>query len=117
MSKPAVDDTYNLVEIDGITLDEQQVRIFMGQQSLPHIAKRIRFVGCSTCNTECFDINSDAFEPRTKRYCSECNNPLRVNGKLRKIVANPIIKTLEILAKYSVRAPQVHDLGLLPETL
>ena len=117
MSQPEVDDTYHLVEIDGVTLDEQQVRTFMVQQSLPHIAKRIRFVSCSTCNTECFDIDSDAFEPRMKRYCSECNNLLRINGKLRKIVANPIIRTLEILAKYSVRTPQVHDLGLLPETL
>ena len=115
-SLPEIDDTYNSVEIDGIKLHGQQVGTYMAQQSLPHIANRIRFVCCSTCNTQVFDTGSDAFEPYAERYCSGCKNLLRINGKFRKIVANPIVLTLELLAKYSIRTPQVHDLGLITET-
>jgi hypothetical protein len=38
-------------------------------------------------------------------------------GKLRKVIANPLVRILSRLASNAPREPQHHDLGLMPETL
>lgn len=115
--EPEIDETFNRVEIDGISLDESQVRTYMAQLSLPHLAGRIQTVACATCNQNSFDKGHEAFSPRVDKKCSECGSPVQAKGRLRKVISNPILITLEEISKASPRPVQQHDLGLLPETI
>lgn len=114
---PIIDDTFGLVEIDGIVLNEDQIRTYMAQMSLPHISDRIRSITCLECGHENFDINSDAYEPKTNKFCSHCGSTVKPDGRLRKVIANPIILTLKKLEGFSSNPVQKHDVGLIPETL
>ena len=114
---PEVDDTYRSVEIDGIKLDENQVRTYMAQLSLPHLSGRVKAVMCPSCDAVTFDEKGEAFNLRVDRACNECGHNFKATGRLKKVVSNPILHTLEELSRYAVRELQIHDLGLLPETL
>jgi hypothetical protein len=58
-----------------------------------------------------------AFTPVVKRICRQCGHKLTPNGRLRKVIANPLPGILSRLAERASRQPQHHDLGLMPETL
>lgn len=113
----AIDDTYAEVFLDGIRLDERQVRLRMAQAALPHMADRIKSVRCEACGDEAFDDGADACTPRVDRSCGRCGRALRIRGRLRKVVTNPMVGIIKQLAESAPRAPETHDLGLLPETL
>lgn len=115
--EPVIDDTFSSVEIDGITLDEEQLRTYMAQKALPHISDRIRVIHCASCNAPQFDRAELSFSPVVRRVCQACGKPVSPKGRQRKVVANPIIEKLDQLSRHAVRRPQSHDPGLLPETL
>jgi hypothetical protein len=116
-TKADLDDTYSKVTIDGIGLNAQMVRTLMAQNALPHLVGRVVSSECPRCNASDFDKGEAAFTPRTERECEKCDSLLKPPGRLRKVIANPLVATLEKIAENAVRKPQVHDLGLIPETL
>ena len=114
---PSIDDTFAQVEIDGYILDEVQVRTYMAQMTLPHISERVRVANCIECHSANFDVGADAYQPKIDSCCAICGAEVKASGKLRKVVSNPIISILEKLSLLSPRPRQIHDLGLLPETI
>lgn len=114
---PHVDETFAAVTIDDVDLDPEAVRTYMAQMALPHLAGRVVAGWCRDCGTMSFDRGEDAFRPTIERACKECGGTLDVEGRFRKVVTNPLVGLLRILARHAVRPPRKHDLGLLPETL
>jgi hypothetical protein len=115
--KPALDDTFSQVTINGVDLDPVMVRTLMAQNALPHLEGRITTLDCTRCGDAQFDAGTDAFTPATDRSCSKCGGDLRGPGRLRKIISNPLVVTLDRLASSAHQPRQQHKLGLLPETL
>ena len=114
---PVVDETFGEVVIDGISIDERQARNLMGQLALPHLLGRITVLKCEKCRVIANDLAIDAYSPRSLRNCGDCSSPLKPSGRMRKVVSNPIVGTLERLATFSKNPVQSHDLGLIPETI
>jgi hypothetical protein len=115
--RPEIDDTFSTVTIDGVTLDPAMVRTLMAQNGLPHIAGRVFSMRCMACSSPAFDEDEEAFTPEIGRRCSQCGGNLTGSGRLRRVIANPLLEILERLTAKAPRAPQRHSLGFLPETL
>jgi len=116
-SEPEKNDTYSEVIIDGIRLDASMVRTLMAQNALPHIAERVVAISCNACGKPWFATGNSAFTPSNAHSCSRCGRILRSTSRLRRIIGNPLLTVLDQLAAQALRAPQKHDLGLLPETI
>ena len=114
---PVIDDTFMSVSIDGVILDIQQVCVLMAQTTLPHLAGRVTVATCGYCGSGSFDSGENAYSPRAERECARCTRPVRANGRFRNVVSNPLIGCFRQLAVSAPRSPQIHDLGLLAETL
>lgn len=90
---PIVDETYQRVEIDGISISPSEARVFMIQQSLPHLSGAIDSLSCRQCGTDHFDEAVPfAVEPHRNHRCVMCDltfvTPVPV-------VSNPIAKVLQ----------------------
>jgi len=114
---PAIDDTYSSVIIDGTQLDPLQVRVLMAQQAMPSLAGRIASLTCSACATDSFELSPSAFTATDERACARCGTPLKVRGRFRKVVPNPLIRLLRQVERSAIRPVQKHSLGLKPEVL
>jgi transposase-like protein len=115
--KPELDETFSEVVIDGVALDPIMVRTLMAQSALPHIAGRVRGFTCPKCRQTHFSTGEAAFTPMVEYSCARCHHVFVSSGRLRKVIGNPCVDTLSALAAHAVRTPQMHTLGLLPETL
>lgn len=116
-AEAVLDDTFAQVTIDGFALDPAMVRTLMAQSALPHIEKRVVDVRCTRCGEAKFDHGVDGFSPKNTHCCSKCGENFPSTGRLRNVIGNPIIGTLERLSSCALRSPQKHETGLLPETL
>ena len=114
---PNVDETYGEVIIDGVKLNPSMVRTLMAQSALPSIANRVLSVHCPSCHKSQFSEGESAFTPATVFNCKKCGHQFGPRGRLRKIIANPLVEILAKLADKAPRTPQKFDLGLMPETL
>jgi hypothetical protein len=89
---PTVDDTYQRVEIDGISINPTMARVFMVQQSLPHLSGVIHSLKCTTCGAEHFDEAVPfAVEPHRNHHCATCDTVFVTTAP---VVSNPILKVL-----------------------
>lgn len=111
---PAIDDTYSRVIIDGHELNEMQVRTYMAQTVMPHIDGRVMYLQCQ-CGTELFCEGEDAYTPVVDRRCKNCDQVVRPSSRLRQVIANPVLRTLELLSHSAVRTVRQHDMQLLRE--
>lgn len=111
------DETFSAVEIDGVKLNPVMVRTLMAQNSLPHLENRVVPLKCDCCGAMEFSAGEQAFSPVTGRTCSKCGGHLSGPTRLRRTIGNPLIATLERLARSAPRPPQKHVTGLLPETI
>lgn len=116
-TEPDIDDTFSEVVIDGIQLDPVMVRVLMAQNVMPSLRGRIRSMNCTTCGHSQFSAGEKAFIPSPKHTCSACGCQFSTRGRIRNVVANPLLAILAELAKLAPRPPQQHRLDLLPETL
>jgi len=112
-----LDDTFSEVVIDGIKLNPTHVRVLMAQNTLPHIAGRIKSLDCPKCGHAHFSDGESAFTPRAMHECKHCGQAFPGRGKLRNLISNPALRIIEQLAASAVRPVQKHTLNLLPETL
>jgi hypothetical protein len=106
---PTIDETFSTVTIDGVELDPTKVRILMAQRALPFLKGRVLSIQCPKCGTPQFDGGAFAFAPTALRACGRCRLEFGASGRLRKIIANPLVDVLNELAKTAPRAPQLHD--------
>jgi hypothetical protein len=114
---PFPDDTYAEVIIDGVKLDAEMVRTLMAQMSLPHVCDRIVCKQCPKCRKPQFARGEQAYTPTVDNNCTACGASFASVGRLRKTISNPLVDTLKLLGELAPRKPQVHETGLLPETL
>ena len=112
---PVLDETYSRVVVDGLRLDPAMVRVAMAQAALPHLSARILSTVCPSCETPKFCDAESAFTPSRKHVCDACGRSFSPRGRVRKTILNPLPGVLQRLAKHAPRAPQSHDIGLLPE--
>lgn len=115
--QPDLDETFGEVVIDGITLDPAVVRVFMAQSVLPSLKDRVLPIHCPNCRAAHFSQGESAFTPVAIHTCAKCSRQFASSGRLRKTIGNPLQTILARLAEKAPRAPQHHELGLLPETL
>jgi transposase-like protein len=114
---PVIDDTFCKVRIDGFDLDAKMLRVYMAQSALPHLANRIKTEVCPRCGEGHFDDGDRAYTPHEEHLCENCGKQFRSEGKIRKIISNPIVSLINKLAKRAPRTPQIHKTRLLPETM
>ncbi len=113
----AIDNTYDVVEIDGIKLDAATVRTLMAQNSLPHINGRVKCEICPHCGQFHFDQDEHAYRAHDIHHCEWCDRDFKSTGRFRKNISNPLIAVIPKLSKFAILPLQQHDLGLLPETI
>ncbi len=115
--QPLIDETFSEVEVDNVKLDDKMVQTLMAQKALPHIASRVVNMNCPRCGAAHFDEGLDSVTPVQDHSCLRCKKRFRSRGRVRKVIANPLVQILGDLARLAPRPPRVHDIGLLPETL
>ncbi|WP_459664562.1 hypothetical protein [Novosphingobium sp. 11B] len=96
--KPDLDDTFDLVEIDGLRLDEDQLRHYMAQNTLAYLRNKVQSVRCPACHRAQFDRGDAAFRPRNVRTC-DCGQTFRAEGRRKLLVSNPFVDTISELKK------------------
>lgn len=99
---PTIDETYDTLRIDGILLDNEQMRVLMAQMVLPHLKGRIVSLHCSRCEAPHFDTGKLAYTPHTVHACS-CGAEFSHTGRVKNVVSNPMLATLAQIEKKSVR--------------
>jgi hypothetical protein len=114
---PVEDDTFGDVIIDGVRLDASKLRLLMAQSTLPHLAERVAHTQCDGCGRSDTTSHEEPFEPRVGHHCQHCGSPLRIRGRMKKVVLNSAARTLEQLEAHAVRPRVVHKIGMLPETI
>lgn len=114
---PEVDETYSEVTIDGITLNVNQVRIFMAQSAMPHLAGRVVELICPRCGEPHFDQGVCAFSPHTNHECHACEYKFQSPHRLKKTIGNPFVGIREQLELTAIRPVREDKLGLRPETI
>ncbi|MGZ8792318.1 MAG: hypothetical protein ACXW4P_29305 [Thermoanaerobaculia bacterium] len=88
---PTIDETYDEVEIEGITLDPQQIRVLMAQMAIPELAERLTTARCPRCDTPQFDLGLDAINARRERNCGACGRAFEASGRRRIVISNPMV--------------------------
>lgn len=95
--KPATDDTFDAVTIDGVLLDEEQLRTFMAQQSLYYLRGKVHSVACPSCGEPHFDAGVAAFRPTIEKTCAYCSHVFSFPGRRKLFVGNPFVDTVSAL--------------------
>ena len=95
---PTLDGTFGRVSIDGIELDEEQLRAFMAQNALIYLKGKVVVLYCPSCGTEVFDRGEAAFRPRNERSCASCGT-FFATARRRKVVSNPFVATVKALRR------------------
>jgi predicted RNA-binding Zn-ribbon protein involved in translation (DUF1610 family) len=83
-----LDETYSSVDIDGVAVDEELMRILAVQRSLAHGAPIIA-MACETCGADIVDGPDSYMEPTTHHVCGACG---RDNRTRRRSFVNPLIR-------------------------
>jgi hypothetical protein len=95
--KPRLDGTFDQVCIDGIDLDENQLRVFMAQNALVYLRGKVVSIRCPTCGEMLFDQGDAAFRPKADHRCDRCNTTFSTPGRRRRVVSNPFVATIKAL--------------------
>lgn len=92
------DDTFDVATLDGVEIDESQLRYFMAQSALAHLRNRIVNMVC-VCGEAYFDEGMNAFIPHSSHQCKSCGTELFSPTRMKKVVSNPFLNTIEKLDK------------------
>ncbi len=96
------DETFAHVMIDGIELNEGQLRFFMAQRSLAYLADKIASLTCPLCEKPHCDVGEAAFMPHKEHHCDFCGAQFDTPGRRKKVVSNPFIDTIAQLRRQAV---------------
>jgi predicted RNA-binding Zn-ribbon protein involved in translation (DUF1610 family) len=116
-SPPYVDGHYGEVEVDGISIDFDQIGTYAAQMVMPHIRDRVVALDCPSCGSPHFDIGEHAYTPHADHECSRCGHAFSAPTRLKLTIGNPFVEVRRQIAARS-RAPlREHVLNLRPETI
>jgi predicted RNA-binding Zn-ribbon protein involved in translation (DUF1610 family) len=90
---PKPDGTFGQVVIDGIDLDEEQLRVFMAQNALTYLRGKVVCLRCPSCGVAKFDRGEAAFRPHSRHTCDGCGHKFDTPGRRRLVVSNPFVET------------------------
>lgn len=93
---PKIDGTFGCVRIDGIELNEEQLRVFMAQTALFYLRRKVVALNCPTCGVGIFDRGEAAFRPKNARTCESCGTYFTTERR-RKVVSNPFVTAVKKL--------------------
>jgi len=93
---PRLDGTFGRVRIDGIELDEGQLRVFMAQNALTYLRGKVVALKCPSCGSSLFDRGEAAFRPRNEHRCDSCHVVFATPNR-RRVVSNPFVATVKAL--------------------
>lgn len=96
-SGPDLDGTYGRVRVDGVDLDEAQLRVFVAQSALFYLRGKIQQVDCPGCGDMIFDEGEAAFRPAGRRVCAACSMAFDIPGPRKRVVSNPFVATINAL--------------------
>jgi len=94
---PKLDGTFGHVRIDGIDLDEEQLKVFMAQNALIYLKGKVVSLGCPSCGEVLFDRGEAAFRPKCDHVCSGCGAEFSTPGRRQRVVSNPFVDTVKAL--------------------
>jgi transposase-like protein len=100
--KPKLDGTFSSVTIDGVDLNEEQLRYYMAQSALAYLRNKIRALKCPRCDAAHFDKGEAAFRPANLKTCENCGHQFVTAGR-RLLVSNPFVDTLRTLRQLKGR--------------
>ncbi|MGJ7571884.1 hypothetical protein ACSFBX_15240 [Variovorax sp. RB2P76] len=112
-----LDGTFAEVEIDGITLIEDHIRVYMAQMAMPHLRERIVHLQCPSCKKSHFDTGSEAFTPHIEHTCEYCGAWFTAPTQLKKTIGNPFIRSRMDLTKFAANPVRQDFLSFRPETI
>jgi hypothetical protein len=98
---PEVDETFSEVTIDGIKIDDAQLRVLTAQLALPHLAGRVLSLDCPRCEAPHYDIGPLAYTPHRVHIC-DCGHRFEAKGQLKNVIGNPMVK---VLAELETKTP------------
>jgi hypothetical protein len=98
-SEPVQDETFSIVTIDGIELDQLMVQYLMAQRVLPHLKNKLVAVACPSCGRAHFDQGAPAFNPHKEHDCEHCGTRFSTVGNRRLIVSNPLVSRLKLFVR------------------
>ena len=90
------DDTFGSVIIDGIELNDVQVRYLMVQNSLSHLNGKVKAIQCDNCGGNHFDTQDSAIRPHKHHLCEYCSTEFETS---MLYVSNPLVKIVENLIR------------------
>lgn len=99
---PKLDGTFGSVRIDGIDLNEEQLRVFMAQNALTYLKGKVIALGCPSCGSAKFDRGEAAFRPRNEHFCDACGTTFATRHR-RRVVSNPFVATVKALRRNQKR--------------
>ncbi len=88
---PTADETYGVLEIDGVRLDPEMARHLMAQQALPYLVPSLVALDCPRCRNPHFDSFEWAADPHREHVCEACQ---AVFTSPEPVVSNPLIRTV-----------------------
>jgi transposase-like protein len=96
-SKPAADETFSKVEIDGIIIDPEMVRYLMAQQALALLESHVCSLDCPKCKHPHFDRFDMATIPHSTHRCEICGHHFDSPSDRPYAISNPFITIRETL--------------------
>jgi hypothetical protein len=93
---PKLDGTFDSVKIDGVELNEAQLRVYMAQNALAYMNGKIACLECPSCGEALFEQGDAAFRPQIEHKCEACSTAFAAPGR-RKVVSNPFVATVKVL--------------------
>ncbi len=100
---PDVEDNFTSATVDGVTLDNQMMRLFMAQRAVPELRKALRAIDCPECGDRLFDQGPDARTPRLEHRCAGCGHRFTPKGETEPTISNPFLADLDRLEAGAIR--------------
>ena len=91
--KFAFDETVPSLSIDGLSIDEDMVRIYMAQSVVPHLYRSVSYITCPKCGTDHFDRVPLAHIPHKLHTCNRCHYKFE-HGDGATSIGNPLVNTI-----------------------
>lgn len=105
--RPTIDETYDDVVIDGVSLDIEMVRMYMAQKSLPYLSNRVRVLKCPKCGKSHFDEMEKSYTPHTEHRCKHCEEHFKTHMRL---IGNPMEEIINELQRYTTLPLQRYNI-------
>lgn len=96
------DDTFDRVILDGVELNEEQLRLFMAQKTLTYLADKVVSINCPSCDSPHCDTGEEAFLPHKDHICHKCGAGFETPGRRKLVVANPFGDTIAELKRLAL---------------